>query len=47
MARPRLGAGGKLGMKPLISVLLPCYNSAAILPMALASLVAHESPDIG
>ncbi len=28
-------------MRPLVSVMMPCYNSAGTLPLALASLVAQ------
>jgi len=32
-------------MAPLVSVMMPCYNSAHTLPMALASLLAQEHED--
>jgi glycosyltransferase involved in cell wall biosynthesis len=32
-------------MKPLVSVLMPCYNSARTLPMALASLIGQTYED--
>lgn len=38
----RVGSGGATLTDPLVSVMMPCYDSADTLPRALASLLAQE-----